>query len=251
VKILLLDIETAPNLVHVWGLWQQNVAINQIQAAGYVMCWSAKWLGEPGIMFASVYKSSAKKMLAPIHKLLDEADAVIHYNGSRFDIPTLNKEFLLHGMPPPSPAKNVDLLLTARDRFRFPSNKLDYIAKVLAVGQKTKHTGHELWVRCMAGDAAAWKIMERYNRNDVALLERVYKKMLPWIKQHPSFGLYEGRGMCCTNCGSEKLQARGYSRTAVNTYKRFQCLGCGTWTRSPVTQTTTKERRELLRPALA
>ena len=26
-KILFLDLETSPNLAHVWGLWQQNVAI--------------------------------------------------------------------------------------------------------------------------------------------------------------------------------------------------------------------------------
>ena len=44
-------------------------------------------------------------MIKGIHKLLDECDAVIHYNGSKFDIPTLNKEFLLHGLHPPAPYK--------------------------------------------------------------------------------------------------------------------------------------------------
>jgi len=92
-KILLLDIETAPNTVHVWGLWQQNVGINQILDSGYVMCWAAKWLGSEEIMFNSVKQSGIKRMLSQIHKLLSEADAVIHYNGDKFDIPTLNKEF--------------------------------------------------------------------------------------------------------------------------------------------------------------
>ena len=70
-------------------------------------------------------------MLEGIHKLLDEADAVIHYNGKRFDIPSLNKEFLLNGMFPPAPFKEIDLLTVARGRFRFVSNKLDYVAQQL------------------------------------------------------------------------------------------------------------------------
>ncbi|MCI0528756.1 MAG: hypothetical protein L0Y56_15060, partial [Nitrospira sp.] len=54
VRILLLDIETAPNVAHVWGLWNQHVRINQLMASGYVMCWAAKWLGEEHIHFSSV-----------------------------------------------------------------------------------------------------------------------------------------------------------------------------------------------------
>ena len=148
-KILLLDIETAPNVVHVWGLWKQNVGINQILDSGYVMCWAAKWVGEQDILFDSVAKSGTVKMLSGVYKLLNQADAVIHYNGSRFDIPTLNKEFVLQGWVPPEPYKQIDLLKVTRSQFKFPSNKLDYIARALGVGQKVKHAGHELWIRCL------------------------------------------------------------------------------------------------------
>ena len=89
-KILLLDIEMAPNVAHVWGIWDQNIGINQLQESSYVMCYAAKWLDDKKMMFDSVKKSGDKKMLQGIHKLLDEADAVIHYNGKRFDIPSLN-----------------------------------------------------------------------------------------------------------------------------------------------------------------
>lgn len=231
-KLLLLDIETAPNIAHVWGLFKQNIAISQLVDSSYVMCWSAKWLGQSEIYFDSVHRSKPKTMLKGIHKLLEEADAVIHYNGSRFDIPTLNKEFLLYGMPPPSTYLQVDLLRTARRQFRFPSNKLDYIAKALGVGQKTKHAGHELWVRCLAGEDAAWQEMETYNVNDVVLLEQVYYKLLPWIKNHPNHGVIDGEEHVCPNCGSDKVQKRGYSFTAAGKYQRYQCQACGTWSRS-------------------
>ena len=102
-KILLLDIESSPNVAHVWGLWQQNVGINQLMESSYVLCWAAKWLDSDEIIFDSVHQSKPKKMLKGIYDLLDDADAVIHYNGTKFDIPTLNKEFLLHNYAPPSP----------------------------------------------------------------------------------------------------------------------------------------------------
>jgi DNA polymerase elongation subunit (family B) len=233
VKILLLDIETAPNLVHVWGLWQQNVHISQIMDSSYVMCFAAKWLGEEQIYFSSVERSKPKTMLKAIHKLLEEADAVVHYNGTRFDIPTLNKEFLLHGLNPPSTYKQIDLLNTARNRFRFPSNKLDYIAKSLGVGEKHKHSGHELWVKCMAGDKDSWVEMEEYNKNDVVLLEEVYYKFLPWIKGHPNVGLYtNAEDSVCPNCGSSDLNKRGFSYTSSGKYQRYQCVSCAAWSRS-------------------
>jgi DNA polymerase elongation subunit (family B) len=162
-KILLLDIESSPNTAHVWGLWQQNVSINQLMESSYVLCYAAKWLGDEKIMFDSVHQSKPKAMLKGIHGLLNDADAVVHYNGTKFDIPTLNKEFLLHSFNPPSPYKQIDLLRVVRSNFRFPSNKLDYVAQRLNLGKKHEHEGHELWVKCMNGDKDAWKRMEKYN----------------------------------------------------------------------------------------
>ena len=43
-NILLIDIETAPNKVYTWGLWNQNVSLNQIDEVGYTLCWAATWV---------------------------------------------------------------------------------------------------------------------------------------------------------------------------------------------------------------
>jgi hypothetical protein len=235
-KILLLDIETAPNLVHVWGLWQQNVGLPQIIDSGYVLCWAAKWYGEEDVTFSGINRVKPKSMIQRIHKMLEEADAVVHYNGTKFDMPTLNKEFLMHGLTPPAPYKQIDLLRTARSQFRFPSNKLDYVSQQLGLGKKTKHIGHELWIQCMAKNAEAWEMMEEYNKNDVVLLEKVYDKLKPWIKGHANHSVFED-GLCCPNCASISYQRRGYARTATNKYQRFQCNGCGAWFRGVRTNT--------------
>lgn len=234
-KVLLLDIETAPNLVHVWGLWQQNVGLPQIIDAGYVLCWAAKWLGDSDVMFDSVVKSGPKRMLRRIHKLLSDADAVIHYNGTKFDIPTLNKEFLLHGLSPPAPYKQIDLLKTARQQFKFPSNKLDYVAQALGVKRKVKHRGHELWIKCMERDKDAWEEMETYNKGDIVTLEEVYHCLRPWIKGHANHSVHTGN-LVCPNCGSTHFQRRGHHLTTAGKYPRFQCQDCAHWFRGNHTE---------------
>lgn len=230
-KILLLDIETAPHVGYVWGLWQQNIGLSQLLESGYVLCWAAKWYGEDEIMFDSIFQSRPRVMLKRVYALLNEADVVVHYNGNKFDIPVLNKEFLLNRMTPPSPSKQIDLLNTARNRFRFASNKMDYVAQALGLGKK-KSTSFELWVQCMNKDPEAWKKMEEYNKGDVELLEGIYEEFRPWIKNHPNVALYNAvDDHSCPNCGASNLVKRGYSYTATGAYQRYRCNSCGTWSR--------------------
>ncbi len=227
-RILLLDIETAPHRVFAWGLWGQDIHIDQIEAPGYTLCWAAKWLGSKQMMFASVRGIGRKKMLRNIYSLVTEADIVVHYNGTKFDMPVLNQEFVIEGWPPPSSYKQIDLLLTARRQFRLASNKLDWVARSLGLGQKMKHKGMELWRGCMAGEPASWRIMERYNKRDVVLLEKVYLALRPWVVNHPNVALYTGeKRPACPNCGSLRVLKRGYYYAKSRRYRRFSCKGCG------------------------
>lgn len=230
-KILLLDIETSPMTAYVWGIWDQNISPNHIIDSSEVLCWAAKWLGEDEIMFDSVHQSKPKAMLKKIYDLISEADAVVHYNGTKFDMPTLNKEFLLYGMDPPAPYKQIDLLKTMRSSFKFPSNKLDYVSQRLGLGKKVEHKGMELWTACLDGDNDAWETMEKYNKQDVVLLEQVYVRVLPWIKQHPNRNLFSD-SPCCPTCGHTEVQKRGKAVTTTGSYQRYQCKACGSWSQS-------------------
>jgi predicted RNA-binding Zn-ribbon protein involved in translation (DUF1610 family) len=243
-KILLLDIESSPNVAHVWGIWQQNVGLNQLMESSYVLCWAAKWLGEEEVMFDSVHVSKPKAMLRRIHDLISAADAVVHYNGTKFDMPTLNKEFLLHNMNPPAPYKQIDLLKQVRSQFRFPSNKLDYVSQRLGLGKKTSHEGHELWVKCMAKDKDAWKRMEEYNKQDVILLEKLYVRLLPWIKGHPNHN-HSSDEHVCPSCGSHNIQKRGTAVTTTASYQRYQCRSCGSWSQGTKQITSAVEVKPL------
>jgi hypothetical protein len=246
-RILLLDIETAPNTAYVWRLFKENVPLKALIETSYVLCWSAKWLDEPEIYFNSVYKSSVVVMLEEIHALMDKADVLVHFNGKSFDIPTLNREFLINGLGPPAPYKQVDLMLVAKDRFRFVSNKLAHIASELGVGQK-HDTSFELWVNCMKNDPVAWAEMEAYNRQDVVVLEEVYHKFLPWINKHPNVSLYADGAPVCPNCGSLSVQSRGFAYTTVGKYQRYRCKDCGSWHRDG--ENLQKETKYVYRPVV-
>lgn len=232
-KILVLDIETSPNQSYTWGLWNQNVSLNQLIEASTVLCWSAKWLGDKKVHFSGMYDSNHRNMCKKIHKLLDEADAVITYNGDKFDLPTLNREFLRHRLTPPSPYKSIDLYKTVKSKFKFVSNKLDHVASELGIGQKVKHDGMPLWLECMAKKPQAWKTMKKYNCQDVKLTEEVYERMIGWVKSpfnHNSYKTHDG--IVCPNCGSNHMQKRGTAVTTSRKYQRYQCLECGKWSKS-------------------
>lgn len=247
-EIVFIDIETSPNLAHVWGLFKQNVGLSQLIDSSRTMCFAAKRRGSKEIMF--VQENSPEdnsNVVEEAWQLLDEADIIVHYNGKKFDIPTLNKEFVTYGYPPPSPYKQVDLLSVSKKQFRFPSNKLDYVARALGLSGKVKHIGHELWVKCMAGDEKAWKEMAKYNKQDVRLLEQVYDQMLPWITNHPNLSLYTDLSSpVCPNCGGSHLIKRGVQHTQVSSYQRYNCADCGTWVRGRFSTNTKEQNRNIL-----
>ena len=238
-KILFLDLETSPNLGYIWGLWNQNISINQLVNSTEVICFGARWYGQRKVHFRSIHHDGKIEMLKAIHELLDEADAVVGWNSASFDMKHLRREFIENDMLPPSPIKDIDLMRVSRQQFKFPSNKLDYVAQKLGVGHKVKHSGFDLWVGCMAGDEKAWREMKKYQIQDVDLLVDLYEKFLPWIKTHPT---HISEGISCTNCGSGNLQSRGVSRTTSGLYQRYCCQDCGKWLRGTKALITSKIR---------
>ena len=180
-KILMLDIETTPLQVYTWGLWDQNIGINQIIKSTEMLCFGAKWLGEKSVNFKSVHHDGKKAMLEELHRLMDEADVLVGWNSAAFDHKHINREFLENEMTPPAPTKDLDLMTIVKANFQFPSNKLDYVAQKLGVGAKVKHSGFELWIKCMAGDDKAWREMKKYQIQDVQLLDSLYDILLPWF----------------------------------------------------------------------
>jgi len=239
IKLLYLDIETTPHEGTFWNLFPKYIPINQLRKPTEVLCWAAKWEGDRDVIFR---RTGDEDFIEKMHGLLDEADAVCHYNGKAFDIKHLNREFAVRGLTPPSPYAQIDLLSVVRQNFKLASNKLDYVCRYFGLGTKVKHVGIELWYDCMDEDPTAWRMMTRYNKRDTVLLPKLYKFLRPWIKSHPNVALYMDTDRpTCGTCGSTQLQSRGSYRTKACVYRRWHCTGCGTWSRSRQQEHTTSE----------
>ena len=238
-KILVFDIETSPIISYTWGIWEQNVALNQIKEDWYVLAWAAKWLNEPAskIMYkdqrAEKKISDDKKLMEGIWALLDEADIVVTQNGKSFDVKKLNARFVMHGMTPPSSYRHIDTKVLAKKNFAFTSNKLEYMTDKLCTKYKKlshkKFPGFSLWTECLAGNEDAWKEMEKYNKYDVLSLEELYNVLAPWDNSI-NFAVYTGNNdlQFKCSCGSEKeLYKKGFAYTATGKFQRSKCLDCG------------------------
>ena len=249
-RILILDIETSPNLAYVWGLWNQNVGLNQIVQRREILSYACKWFGEKKMYASDARNKNEKKLLKGLIQFLDEADVVIAHNANKFDLPIINGRALVHGLKPPSPYKVIDTLTVARRQFGFVSNRLDNLAHELGCMEKGEHlkfVGFKLWSECLAGNKKAWDELLKYNKQDVTVLEQVYEKMIPWIKNHPNLTVFEdSEKPACPKCNSTHIQSRGFAYTNVGKYRRFHCQSCGGWSRERFHSQTKEKRKGML-----
>lgn len=225
-KVLLVDLETSPNLAYTWAMYEQNVL--SIVNERDLLSFSYKWEGDKSVKVHSLNECGIKDLVSKLHKLFDEAEIIIAHNGDGFDIKMANTFFIKHGFKPPSPYKTIDTLKIARNKFKFNSNHLNDLGEYLGLGKKVSTGGFGLWLGCLKGDKKSWELMRKYNKQDVVLLEKVYQKLRSWGNNLPNVKI----GMVCPACGSSKLQSRGYLMTKVYKTQRLQCQECGKWSLS-------------------
>ena len=224
-KILFLDLETKPGIVYTFDMFKPFITPDHIIDSGGTICVGAKWLHERKTMFFSDWTDGHEEMLKKVHALMSEADAIITYNGDRFDLPKLMGEFLIVGLKPPAPPTSIDLYKTVK-KMGFVMNRLAFIGPFLKIGAKVKNEGFGLWKSVIEGDEKARARMEKYCLQDVILNEKLYKRIKPYIKNHPHLGDKKHE---CGACGSNKMQSRGYRRTKNFRIQRLQCQSCGSW----------------------
>lgn len=231
-KILMWDIELSPMKVYTWDLYPSFISTDKIIDTQRIICFGYRWYGEKTAHVVDE-RIGHPAMIQQLHDVLNEADFLVSWNGQRFDTRHANREFLQLGLTPPSPHKEIDLMRVAKARFKFASNKLDHVVQELGIGAKADTGGFQLWRDILEGDEAtrakAWKIMTKYQKQDVDLLVDAYEYLRPWIKMpHP---VTDAAGLVCRNCGGTHFQRRGVAKTLNGSYPRYQCQGCGAWLR--------------------
>ena len=240
-RIVFLDIETAPETAYIWKRFKESVGESQILHHGYLLCIAWEWLNSNKIESCGLYGGKAwkegrwdddREVVQAAWNVLDQADIVCGQNIRQFDIATLNARFAYYDMGNPSPFKVVDTLEVMKKHIRLPSRSLETASHYFGIDYKDKQT-FSLWRDCLLGKRQAWRDLIRYCGNDVHVLKQLYFKLRPWMDTHPNVALWmtDGTQLRCTNCGSTKLQRRGFVTTMVNRFARFHCTNCGAWMR--------------------
>ena len=224
-KVLSLDIEWKPATAYVWRMWDENISPDQLIDEGGLLCFCAHWHGSKEFQFYSEWDDGIQGMAEAALRLMNEADAIVTYNGDKYDIPKLRGTIILAGLSPPAPPTSIDLIKTVK-KLGFVMNRLAYIGPLLKVGNKMKHEGFRLWRSVLEGDVKARNRMKKYCIQDVKVLVDLYNRVRPFIVNHPHLG--EDKG-ACGSCGSNHVQLRGWRRSKFFKTQRLQCQDCGSW----------------------
>lgn len=232
-RILIIDIERRPMLSYHWAPKVDYIPPGMNVERGSMISFAAKWYGQRAVTFRSTFHDGFDAMLAEAWELMDAANIVVGYNSQGFDVKHLNEEFAKAGRTPPRPHKDVDLLRTARQRFRFPYNKLNEVCRDLGLELKLANDGWDLWLACIHDDPKAWATMKRYNVQDVKVTETLYDRLRPWIKGHPNVNMFRSERVSgCTSCGFADVEPNGFHYTPTRAYRMFVCGNCGAHSRA-------------------
>lgn len=229
-KRLFFDIETSPNL----GLFfeagfKKNIGYESIIKERAIICICYKWEDSKEVHSLTWdSKQNDKKMLQEFIKIANESDQIIGHNSDKFDLAWIRTRCLYHRISMPPSYTTIDTLKVSRSKFRFNSNKLDYISKFLGMGQKI-HTDFKLWKDILlSNDKKSLSKMVKYCKMDVVLLEKIYKEMSSHIAPKTHFGvIFGGDRGTCPECGSDEL-AINQRRVTANGRKwiQYKCKTC-------------------------
>lgn len=234
-KILLYDIETLPMTTATFSLYPDSIQHDNILTDWSIISGAWKWLNKKTIYSSSIlddpkaFKKDVNNDLVVVKRLREifqDVDILIGHNSKRFDTKKFNARLIYHGLEPlPSGIIQLDTLTEVRKVAAFSSNRLDYLGKHL-LGDGKMETSRGLWLRVLKGDKKAVEEMLVYNKHDVKVLEDIYLRLRPYIKNHPTVSP-EDKQYTCPKCGSDDLTQAKIRYTAAGVKKaQKQCNQC-------------------------
>lgn len=232
IKRLFFDIETSPNVGLFWSAgYKQTISPDNIIKERAIICICYKWAGEKEEVHSLVWDKDQndKNLLEEFIKIANEADELVGHNGDKFDLPWVRTRCLYHNIPMFPNYSTLDTLKQARSKFKFNSNKLDYIASFLGIGHKMT-TGFSLWKDIVLHkNSKSLQYMVKYCKKDVELLEKVYNRLSTYIPAKVHHGALMGNDKCsCPECGSVAMKYSKKRLSALGTIKiQLRCKKCG------------------------
>jgi len=230
-KRLYFDIETSPNIGFFWSSgFKLNIGPQNIINERSIICICYKWEDDKETHALTWdTKQNDKKMLQAFIKVVNDADELVGHNGDKFDLAWVRTRCLFHEIDMFPNYQTIDTLKVSRSKFKFNSNKLNYIAGFLGIGSKIK-TDFDLWKDiALKNCPVAMAKMIKYCKMDVVLLEKVHKKLSNHIAHKAHYGvIFGGDRGSCPECGSDDLIKQRDVVSASGLKKiQFKCKVCG------------------------
>ena len=215
-----------------WSLFDYKRMIGRIHADDVIewprtICVAWRFVGKKRVEFASEWGDGQAGMHSRIWEAVDEADVVVGHNVKGFDLKHLRTGWRDLDFLPPSPVAVVDTLKEARAEFGDESKTLDALTKRIGIASKTDRYDLEVARAALAGDQRAQRKLKAYNVGDIEASEELYLSLRPWMKSHPSVGLYSEDGVDVCSCGGREFIRNGYAYTRLSKFQRYQCKSCG------------------------
>jgi hypothetical protein len=249
-RVAVCDIETLPIISYNWGIWDQNIGLDQIISDGCMLGWAGKFLNEPEIYSDILTNREAKnrdtlRITKSIWEFLSKADVVIGHNYSQYDVKYINTEFLRHELPPLK-YTIVDTLVVAKQNFRFSSNKMKFLNDQLGIRNKIDNNGFNLWKLCDQGNEEALKEMLEYNIGDIGATEELFYKVRPYVRNF-NVALYNTlETEQCPVCGSTNLKEEGFYYTNAGKWESIRCQDCKCVSRRKTNLLSKEKKKSLL-----
>lgn len=237
--IVFFDIETSPIVAATFSLYPESIRHENIIQDWFIISAAWKYQGNKKV-YASAINSTLGtndfEVVKSLRDALEGVDIVVTHNGDKFDLKKLTARLIYHGLPPLPKLISIDTLKEVKKVATFTSHRLDYLGTYLS-GRGKVSTSPGLWMSIVKGDYSAIDEMVKYNKVDVIILEELYEKIRPYIKNHPHIGALKGesRTCSCKACGSTNLKKNGTRITAAGLYRQeWQCTNCGAYASYPI-----------------
>ena len=203
-KIILADIESSLTEALTFDYWDASIPHENITTERHIhtIAWKEYGKSQVNVISQLDDRKRWKKnihddfyVVSEFRKVLETADFVVFHNGNSFDIPMIQGRILLNELPPLPKIESIDTYRIAKKYFKLPYNNLNYLAKMFRLGGKTENP-KGLWRSCFEGNEDAMKQLAKYNKNDVVLLEGVFKRLMPYVK-FPMNKSYAFQNLAC------------------------------------------------------
>lgn len=231
-KILIFDIETLglkandPLLCIAWKVFGED-KIN-FRATWNSVRWRELKAAKTPKAIETAFQNLDKDILADIYEEFSTADCLVGHYETYFDVPFLKSRLIKHGYGFLPKSQLTDTWFILRKNLALRSNRLGAVNEFLGIEKKLKQSDLSLWTAVKTGSRAAFKIMEKYNKQDVIATESLLRKLIGYAKL-PRL-ITDGIRLC--HCGSRAVEKHSIRATMSGQYQRYRCRSCGSYSKS-------------------